>query len=89
MLFKQFHHLAPVERNVHLKVFVLFVIAIWHIFVRFLYVVLFLIYSKKQGYFFFLDCDTWKSDVKAKVTTNNYFLGSLIMAYCYTTHCII
>lgn len=46
MCFRQFHRLAPVEWNVHLKVFVLFIIAIWRISVRFHHDVLFLMNSK-------------------------------------------
>lgn len=46
MHLKHIHRLAPLEWNVHLKVFVLFVLAIWHIAIRFLCVVLFVMNSK-------------------------------------------
>lgn len=46
MHFKQFQCRAPVQWNVHLKLSVLCVIAIWHISVRVNRVVLFLMNSK-------------------------------------------
>lgn len=54
MHFKQFQRRAPVQRNVHLKLSVLCVIAIWHISVRVNRVGLFLMNSKLKSDCFYL-----------------------------------
>lgn len=57
MHFKQFQCRAPVQWNVHLKLSVLCVIAIWHISVRVVRVFLFLLNSKlKSDYFVEIKC---------------------------------
>lgn len=52
MHFKQFQCRAPVQWNVHLKLCVLCVIAIWHSSVRVNRVVLFLMNSKLKSVYF-------------------------------------